>query len=110
VAETPTPVQVTTTSSVPPSTSTPSLLSSTQSSCAQPVTSSGSVPPLPATPSQSTTGSNVLPSQGRFPPCIEFGKYEIQTWYSSPFPQEYAKLVIPLHCIFMLFIVKNNMI
>ena len=29
--------------------------------------------------------------QTRFPPCIEFGKYEIQTWYSSPYPQEYAR-------------------
>jgi hypothetical protein len=31
------------------------------------------------------------PPQSRFPPCIEFGKYEIQTWYSSPYPQEYAR-------------------
>lgn len=30
-------------------------------------------------------------SQGRYPPCIEMGKYEIQTWYSSPYPQEYAR-------------------
>ena len=30
-------------------------------------------------------------SQGRYPPLIEFGKYEIQTWYSSPYPQEYAR-------------------
>ena len=37
--------------------------------------------PLPAVPG----------GPGRFPPCIEFGKYEIQTWYSSPYPQEYAK-------------------
>lgn len=25
------------------------------------------------------------------PRAIEFGKYEIQTWYSSPYPQEYAR-------------------
>ena len=31
--------------------------------------------------------------QTRFPPCIVFGKYEIQTWYSSPYPQEYARWV-----------------
>lgn len=29
--------------------------------------------------------------QPRCPAAIEFGKYEIQTWYSSPFPQEYAR-------------------
>uniref|UniRef100_A0A8B9Y9B1 Lysine acetyltransferase 6B n=1 Tax=Bos mutus grunniens TaxID=30521 RepID=A0A8B9Y9B1_BOSMU len=28
---------------------------------------------------------------GRYPSVIEFGKYEIQTWYSSPYPQEYAR-------------------
>lgn len=27
----------------------------------------------------------------RFPPRIEFGRYEIETWYSSPYPQEYAR-------------------
>ena len=29
----------------------------------------------------------------RCPAAIEFGKWEIKTWYSSPFPQEYARLV-----------------
>ncbi|XP_016356846.1 histone acetyltransferase KAT6A-like [Sinocyclocheilus anshuiensis] len=28
--------------------------------------------------------------QMRCPSVIEFGKYEIQTWYSSPYPQEYS--------------------
>lgn len=27
----------------------------------------------------------------RCPAGIEFGKWEIKTWYSSPFPQEYAR-------------------
>ena len=27
----------------------------------------------------------------RYPPLIEFGRYELQTWYSSPYPQEYAQ-------------------
>lgn len=27
----------------------------------------------------------------RCPAAIEFGKWEIKTWYSSPFPQEYAR-------------------
>lgn len=30
--------------------------------------------------------------QVRCPSVIEFGKYEIQTWYSSPYPQEYSRL------------------
>jgi hypothetical protein len=29
--------------------------------------------------------------QPRCPQTIEFGKYEIQTWYSSPYPQEYTR-------------------
>jgi len=29
--------------------------------------------------------------QGQSPPFIEFGKYEIQTWYSSPYPPEYSR-------------------
>lgn len=32
-----------------------------------------------------------LAEQERCPAAIEFGKYEIETWYSSPFPQEYAR-------------------
>lgn len=39
----------------------------------------------------SNTGDAPSEPQHRFPPCIEFGKYEIQTWYSSPYPQEYAR-------------------
>lgn len=31
-------------------------------------------------------GSNL-----RSPPFIQFGPYEITTWYSSPYPQEYAQ-------------------
>ena len=30
-------------------------------------------------------------SNSRFPPFIQFGPYEITTWYSSPYPQEYAR-------------------
>lgn len=29
--------------------------------------------------------------QMRCPSVIEFGKFEIQTWYSSPYPQEYSR-------------------
>jgi hypothetical protein len=30
-------------------------------------------------------------SNSRSPPFIQFGPYEITTWYSSPYPQEYAQ-------------------
>lgn len=32
-----------------------------------------------------------LNNNARCPPKIEFGRYEIETWYSSPYPQEYAR-------------------
>lgn len=32
--------------------------------------------------------------QVRCPSVIEFGKYEIHTWYSSPYPQEYSRYVL----------------
>lgn len=37
-----------------------------------------------------STVTTVLPSS-RSPPLIQFGRYEIVTWYSSPYPQEYAR-------------------
>ena len=35
--------------------------------------------------------SAAMAEQERCPAAIEFGKHEIETWYSSPFPQEYAR-------------------
>ena len=32
-------------------------------------------------------------SNSRSPLAIQFGKHEISTWYSSPYPQEYARYV-----------------
>lgn len=32
-------------------------------------------------------------AQTRCPSAIEFGQWHIETWYSSPFPQEYARYV-----------------
>ncbi|XP_061174965.1 histone acetyltransferase KAT6B-like isoform X3 [Saccostrea echinata] len=54
--------------------------------------------PLPAVPG----------GPGRFPPCIEFGKFEIQTWYSSPYPQEYAKLPKLYICEYCLKYMKSR--
>ena len=34
----------------------------------------------------------------RFPPAILFGKWDITTWYSAPYPQEYARCALePLY-------------
>ncbi|XP_015742998.1 histone acetyltransferase KAT6B, partial [Python bivittatus] len=45
---------------------------------------------------------------GRYPSVIEFGKYEIQTWYSSPYPQEYARLSKLFLCEFCLKYMKSK--
>ncbi|KAG9485301.1 hypothetical protein GDO78_008406 [Eleutherodactylus coqui] len=47
---------------------------------------------------------------GRYPSVIEFGKYEIQTWYSSPYPQEYARLPKLYLCEFCLKYMKSKTI
>ncbi len=47
-------------------------------------------------------------STTRLPPMIEFGKYEIKTWYSSPYPQEYAILQKLFICEFCLQYVKSR--
>lgn len=41
-------------------------------------------PHVPGTPALSLAPQ-------RCPAAIEFGQWEIETWYSSPFPQEYAR-------------------
>ncbi|RZC35805.1 histone acetyltransferase KAT6B [Asbolus verrucosus] len=55
-----------------------------------------------------TSPSLAMSSQGRCPAAIEFGKYEIQTWYSSPFPQEYARLPKLFLCEFCLKYTKSK--
>ena len=49
----------------------------------------------------------------RCPAVIEIGKYEIQTWYSSPYPPEYSRycgyfsykyLLFALSTIFSMFV------
>uniref|UniRef100_A0A8C2TUI1 Histone acetyltransferase n=1 Tax=Coturnix japonica TaxID=93934 RepID=A0A8C2TUI1_COTJA len=48
--------------------------------------------------------------QVRCPSVIEFGKYEIQTWYSSPYPQEYSRLPKLYLCEFCLKYMKSRTI
>ncbi|KAI5749385.1 hypothetical protein M8J76_006928 [Diaphorina citri] len=42
------------------------------------------------------------------PAAIEFGQYEVKTWYSSPFPQEYARLPKLFLCEFCLKYTKSK--
>ncbi|XP_050068561.1 histone acetyltransferase KAT6B-like [Anopheles maculipalpis] len=44
----------------------------------------------------------------RTPEAIRFGQHETVTWYSSPFPQEYAKLKVLYMCEFCLKYMKTN--
>lgn len=48
-------------------------------------------PNLANSPSKLSPTTSQLVEQERCPAAIEFGKHEIETWYSSPFPQEYAR-------------------
>ncbi|XP_055836613.1 uncharacterized protein LOC129905215 isoform X2 [Episyrphus balteatus] len=52
--------------------------------------------------------SFALAAQERCPAAIEFGKWEIQTWYSSRFPQEYARLPKLFLCEFCLKYTKSK--
>lgn len=40
-----------------------------------------------------SSSSLAMAAQARCPSAIEFGQWHIETWYSSPFPQEYARYV-----------------
>ena len=44
----------------------------------------------------------------RCPAKIQFSKYEIQTWYSSPYPAEYARLSKLYICEFCLKYMKSE--
>ena len=47
-------------------------------------------------------------SSARSPLAIQFGKHEINTWYSSPYPQEYARLPKLYLCEFCLKYMKSR--
>ncbi|XP_076327010.1 LOW QUALITY PROTEIN: uncharacterized protein LOC143233960 [Tachypleus tridentatus] len=55
-------------------------------------------------------GHETLPADAptHYPSSIEFGCFDIQTWYSSPFPQEYAKLPKLFICEFCLKYLKSK--
>ncbi|KAH8333279.1 hypothetical protein KR074_008145 [Drosophila pseudoananassae] len=52
---------------------------------------------------------NQKPGQNtQSPKSIQIGKWDIETWYSSPFPQEYARLVKLFLCEFCLKYTKSR--
>merc|ERR1719209_384399 len=53
--------------------------------------------------SSSPGGTNI-----RTPQMIQFGKFDITTWYSSPYPQEYARLPKLFLCEFCLKYMKSR--
>eukprot|EP00731_Ephydatia_muelleri_P030978 Em0022g492a len=63
-----------------------------------------------ATMTTSLNGKLTLDPAVRSPPMIEFGKYEIKTWFSSPYPQEYAMLPKLCICEFCLKYMKSRSI
>ncbi|MBN3294939.1 KAT6B acetyltransferase, partial [Amia calva] len=58
--------------------------------------------------SMQKTGCINSADSGRYPAFIEFGKYEIQTWYSSPYPPEYSRLQKLYLCEFCLKYMKSK--
>ncbi|XP_032868485.1 histone acetyltransferase KAT6B [Amblyraja radiata] len=57
---------------------------------------------------QKTGVITTVEAHSRYPSVIEFGKYEIHTWYSSPYPQEYARLLKLYLCEFCLKYMKSQ--
>ncbi|XP_016974751.1 histone acetyltransferase KAT6A [Drosophila rhopaloa] len=52
---------------------------------------------------------NLKPGQNtQSPKSIQIGKWDIETWYSSPFPQEYARLLKLFLCEFCLKYTKSR--
>lgn len=56
----------------------------------------------------SVNANNTSGSAPRNPAAIVFGRYEVETWYSSPFPQEYARLPKLFFCEFCLKYTKSR--
>ncbi|CAK1586660.1 unnamed protein product [Parnassius mnemosyne] len=61
-----------------------------------------------AEPEAVPTTPGIAPPPPRCPSAIEFGQWEIETWYSSPFPQEYARLPKLFLCEFCLKYAKSR--
>merc|ERR1719447_873291 len=72
------------------------------------------LPPTPRTPLSAGLPGRALASPGapatRTPQMIQFGRFDITTWYSSPYPQEYARLPKLFLCEFCLKYMKSRSI
>merc|ERR550517_1662395 len=72
------------------------------------------LPPTPRTPLSVGLPGRALASPGapatRTPQMIQFGRFDITTWYSSPYPQEYARLPKLFLCEFCLKYMKARSI
>lgn len=67
------------------------------------------VPRVEENENQGASPGGTGPGAGsRNPAAIVFGKYEVETWYSSPFPQEYARLPKLFFCEFCLKYTKSR--
>ncbi|KAL5969419.1 Histone acetyltransferase KAT6B [Taenia solium] len=63
------------------------------------------------TPSKTRTSTESTPLRevsSRCPPRIQFGKYCITTWYSAPYPSEYARLNLLYICEYCLKYFKTE--
>ncbi|KAJ8013508.1 hypothetical protein DPEC_G00030510 [Dallia pectoralis] len=58
--------------------------------------------------SSQKNGNMSFTNSGRYPAVIEFGKYEMQTWYSSPYPPEYSRLQKLYLCEFCLKYMRSK--
>uniref|UniRef100_A0A8C9S1Q0 histone acetyltransferase n=1 Tax=Scleropages formosus TaxID=113540 RepID=A0A8C9S1Q0_SCLFO len=58
--------------------------------------------------SMQKTGCANSAGSARYPALIDFGKYEIQTWYSSPYPPEYSRLRKLYICEFCLKYMRSK--
>jgi hypothetical protein len=55
-----------------------------------------------STPASHGLGDGDSSTAPRCPPAVRFGEFEMDTWYSAPYPQEYASvpvLYICEHCL-----------
>lgn len=59
-------------------------------------------------PGNNTSNAGNTGNGIRNPAAIVFGRYEVETWYSSPFPQEYARLPKLFFCEFCLKYTKSR--
>ena len=76
--------------------------------CGSPIKTEGASHGVPSQVAVPHLSSSSPGSTARSPLAIQFGKHEISTWYSSPYPQEYARLPKLFLCEFCLKYMKSR--